>query len=75
VRVGKLEGDSYYVSFEQGGTLQPAAPQDAERAKKLEERLPKDKALSSHVLLVPKSRFEDTLKKRGELLEKKDTKK
>jgi hypothetical protein len=76
VRVGKLEGDNYYVSFEQGGELAKAAkPDDAERVKKLEERLPKDKALSSHVLLVPKARFDDTLKKRGELLEKKDTKK
>lgn len=76
VRVGKLQGDSYYVSFEQGGTLKPAAkPDDAERVRKLEERLPKDKALSSQVLLVPKSRLEDTLKKRSELVEKKDTKK
>lgn len=35
----------------------------------------KDKALAEHVLLVPKSRLEDTLKKRAELVEKKDTKK
>ncbi len=70
VRVGKLAGENYYVSFEQGGTLAKAAkPDDAERIKKIEERLPKDKALSQHVLLVPKSRLEDTLKKRAELLE------
>jgi hypothetical protein len=76
VRVGKLEGDNYYVSFEQAGKLRPAAkPADAERVKKIEERLAKDKALSQHVLLVPKSRLEDTLKKRAELIEKKDTKK
>lgn len=76
VRVGKLAGDSYYVSFEQGGTLAKAAkPDDAERIKKLGERLPKDKVLAQQVLLVPKSRLEDTLKKRAELLENKDTKK
>ncbi len=70
VRVGKLAGENYYVSFEQGGKLAKAAkPDDAERLKKLEERLPKDKALSSQVLLVPKSRLEDTLKKRSELIE------
>ena len=35
----------------------------------------KDKLFAKHVLLVPKSRLEDTLKKRTELVEKKDTKK
>lgn len=76
LRVGKLEGDNYYVTFEQSGTLAKAGkPDDAERLKKIEERLPRDKMLSQHVLLVPKSRLEDTLKKRAELVEKKDTKK
>ena len=40
--------------------------------KKLEERLPREKLLSDYVLLIPKSKLEDTLKKRPELLEKKD---
>ncbi|MEA3193000.1 MAG: hypothetical protein QOD26_1333 [Betaproteobacteria bacterium] len=76
VRIGKIEGENFYVSFESAGTLRKdAKPEDAERIKKVEERLPKDKALAQHVLLVPKSRLEDTLKKRGELVEKKDTKK
>jgi hypothetical protein len=35
----------------------------------------KDKRFLQRVLLVPKSRLEDTLKKRSELVEKKDTKK
>jgi len=35
----------------------------------------KDKAFAQRVLLIPKSRLEDTLKKRAELIEKKDTKK
>jgi hypothetical protein len=37
---------------------------------------PRDKLLARHVLLIPKSKLEDTLKKRAELLDKKeDTKK
>ena len=47
IKVGKLEGENYYVRF-------PASP---------------------HIVLVPKSKLEDTLKKRGELLEKKAGKK
>ena len=35
------------------------------------ERLPRDPVLSGYVLLVPKSKLEDTLKPRAELLEKK----
>lgn len=35
----------------------------------------KDRALAQHVLLIPKSRLEDTLKKRAELVEKKPAKK
>ena len=56
VRVGKLEGENYYVTLESGGAE-------------------KDRIFTRHVLLVPKSRLEDTLKKRDELIEKKDTKK
>jgi hypothetical protein len=56
VRIGKLEGENYYVKLESGGAE-------------------KDKVFAQHVLLIPKSRLEDTLKKRAELIEKKDTKK
>ena len=57
VRVGKLEGENYYVKLESGGAE-------------------KDQLLAQHVLLIPKSRLEDTLKKRAELVEKKkDTRK
>jgi len=62
IKVGKLAGENHYVSFTATG-LKPDA-KDAERVK----------LLSEHVLLVPKSRLEDTLKKRSELLEKKDRK-
>ena len=68
IKVGKLAGenygrDNYFVTFSAAG-LKPDA-KDAERVK----------LLSQHVLLVPKSKLEDTLKKRSELLEKRDDKK
>ena len=71
IKVGKLQGDNYPVSFTSSGTPRKD-DKDAERLKKLEERLPREKVLSDYVLLVPKSKLEDTLKKRAELLEKKD---
>jgi hypothetical protein len=58
IKVGRLEGDNYYVSFSSTASD------------------PKEKALAAHVLLIPKSKLEDTLKPRAELLQKKqDTKK
>jgi len=63
IKVGRLAGENYYVSFAASG-LKPDA-KDAERVR----------LLSPHVLLIPKSKLEDTLKKREELLEKKDSKK
>jgi hypothetical protein len=68
LKVGKLVNDNYggsnyYVTFTAAG-LKPDA-KDAERVK----------LLSQHLLLIPKSKLEDTLKKRAELLEKKDEKK
>ena len=71
IKVGKLQADSYPVSFSSSGTLRQD-DKDAERLKKLEERLPREKLLSQYVLFIPKSKLEDTLKKRPELLEKKD---
>ncbi len=58
IKVGRLAGDNYYVSFSASGAVKP-----------------EEKALSEHVLLIPKSKLEDTLKKRAELLEKKAAKK
>jgi len=63
IKVGKLAGENFYVTFTASG-LKPDA-KDAERVK----------LLSQHVLLIPKSKLEDTLKKRAELLEKKEDKK
>jgi len=57
IKVGRLQGDNYYVSFTS------AKPGD------------KEARLARHVLLIPKSKFEDTLKKRSELLAKKEARK
>lgn len=74
IKVGKLQGDNYFVAFTSAGAIKPNA-KDAERIKKLEERQPREKILQDYVLLIPKNRLEDTLKKRPEFLEKKEDKK
>jgi Domain of unknown function (DUF4340) len=72
IKVGRLEGDNYYVRFSSsGGAPAESSGPDAERLKKLRERLPREKVLQDYVLLIPKSKLEDTLKPRAELLEKK----
>jgi len=71
IKVGKLQGTNYPVGFSSSGTLRKD-DKDAGRIKKIEERLPREKLLSNYVLLIPKSKLEDTLKKRAEMLEKKD---
>ena len=71
IKVGSLVGDNYYVRFSSSGSPAEASGADAERLKKLRERLPREKLLADYVLLVPKSKLEDTLKPRAELLEKK----
>jgi hypothetical protein len=58
IKVGKLAGDNYYVSFTSSGNH------------KAEDKAAREKVLSQHVLLIPKSKLEDTLKPRAELLEK-----
>lgn len=75
MQVGKLQGDNYPVRFTSSGSVSASDPKDAERLKKLEERRPREKMLAEHTLLIPKSKLEDTLKKREELLEKNDAKK
>jgi hypothetical protein len=77
IKVGAPQGDNYYVRFSSSGSLpaETSGP-DAERIKKLRERAAREKLLQQYVLLIPKSKFEDTLKPRAELLEKKpDSKK
>jgi hypothetical protein len=73
IKVGKLKGDNYFLAFSSSGAPKEGAD---ERVKKLLERQPREKLLSQHVLLMPKSKLEDTLKTRDQLLEKKqDSKK
>ena len=68
IKVGKLQGDAYFVRFASSGSVN--GPENDERIKKLRERQPREKLLSDHVLLIPKSKLEDTLKMRADLLEK-----
>jgi hypothetical protein len=76
IKIGKLQGDSYFVTFTSTGTVKPdPKDKDVERIKKLQERQPREKMLSGYVLLIPKGRLEDTLKKRPEFLEKKPDRK
>ena len=58
IKVGKLAGENYYVSFTSSGNH------------KAEDKAAREKMLAQHVLLIPKSKLEDTLKPRTELLEK-----
>jgi hypothetical protein len=53
--LGKLQGANYYVKFTVDGA----------------QAKPREKELARHTLLIDKSKFEDVLKKRSELLEKK----
>ena len=52
IKVGRLEGDSYFVRFSSAGTVQGEDKDD--RTKKLRERQAREKILSDHVLLIPK---------------------
>jgi hypothetical protein len=71
VKLGKLAGENYYATVAIAGEAKPSGPDAAERQKKFAERLPAEQALAAHSLLVAKSKFEDLVKKRAELLEKK----
>ncbi|HYG56314.1 MAG TPA: DUF4340 domain-containing protein [Burkholderiales bacterium] len=78
IKVGKAEGENHPVAFSSSGNLTPGGDsKDAERLKKIEARLPREKVLQQHVLLIPKAKLEDTLKKREDLLveKKQDAKK
>ena len=68
IKVGKLQGDNYFVRITSSGTVN--GDDKDERIKKLRERQPREKLLSDHVLLIPKSKLDDTLKPRNDLLEK-----
>ncbi len=72
VKLGKPAGDNFHAAVAIAGEAKASGPDAAERGSKLAERLAREKALAGHTLLIGKSKFEDILKKRAELLEKKD---
>jgi len=61
--VGKLDGEDYYLRFTRQG--------EPHEKPKDEARLAREKALEPYTLLVAKSKLDDTLIKRADLLEKK----
>jgi hypothetical protein len=71
LKLGDLREDSYYVTLWISGEPRPAGADAKERARSLAERLPREKALAGHVLLIARAKFEDVLRKRAELLEAK----
>ncbi len=73
LKIGKARGEDYYATLWVSGEAKATGADAAERTKSLAERLPAEKALAGHILLIARSKFEDVLKKRAELLEKKET--
>lgn len=72
LRLGALKGENYYATVAVAGEPKPQGKDADERAKKLAERLPRERGLGTYILLVPKSRVEDALKPRAELLARKE---
>jgi hypothetical protein len=80
LKVGKLAGgnqagDSHYATVAVAGEPKPEGKDAEERLKKINERLPREKALAAYTLLIPKSKLDDVLKKRADLLAQKEEKK
>lgn len=75
LKIGKPEGENYYAALTVAGEAKAEGKDAEERLKKIRERLPREKALAAYTLLIPKSKLEDVLKKRADLLAKKDAKK
>jgi len=75
LKVGKAEGDNRYASIAVAGEPKAEGKDAAERQPKLAERVAREKALAPYIVLIPKRKLEDILKKRAELLAKRDEKK
>jgi len=75
LKLGKTAGENQYASIAVAGEPKPDGKDAAERLKKIEQRLPREKGLAPYVVLVPKSKLEEFLKQRADLLAKKDEKK
>lgn len=72
LKLGKLVSGNYYATIAIAGEPKPEGKDAEERLKKINDRLPREKALGSHTLLIPKSKLDDILRKRADLLEKKE---
>jgi hypothetical protein len=72
LKLGRPAGDNVPVSVAVAGTGKASGSDAAERQKSIDARLPRERALAAHTLLIAKSKFDDILKKRAELLEKKE---
>ena len=75
LKLGKLEGENNYASIAVAGEPKLEGKDADERLKQLNERLPREKALADYIVLIPKQKLEDILKKRADLLVKKEEKK
>ncbi len=75
LKIGKPSGENHYASVAITGEPKPEGKDAEERLKKINERLPREKALAAHTLLIPKSKLEDITRKRADLLLKKEEKK
>ncbi|MEO8142667.1 MAG: DUF4340 domain-containing protein [Betaproteobacteria bacterium] len=75
LKLGKLSGDSYYATVAITGEPKPEGKDAEERLKKISERLPREKVLAAYTLLIPKSKLDDIVKKRADLLVRKEEKK
>lgn len=71
LKLGKLSDDNYYATVAISGEPRPEGKDAEERLKKINERLAREKALAGVTLLIPKSKLEDIVKKRSDLLAKK----
>lgn len=75
LKVGKLAGENYYANVAIAGEPKPEGKDAEDRLKKINERLPREKSLAAWTLLIPKSKLDDILRKRAELLAPKEAKK
>jgi len=75
LKLGKLDGENYYASVAVTGEPKPEGKDAGERLKKISERLAREQALAAYTVLIAQSKLEDILKKRADLLAKKDARK
>lgn len=73
--VGKFEGENYYATVAVAGDPKPEGKDAEARLKAMAPRVAREKALAGFTLLIPKAKLEDILRKRADLLEKKEAKK